>query len=591
MKAIVLVVCTVLFFTTAALSNQYVTPGTGVKYTLDDLVTNSGGRVTLTAGIYYVSDTISINTNDTLTLYTDATIKYAANTFLGVRKNGVLLIDPPNNVTFTADNLTSGYLGVKIDSSNASIIRKLTLEYAVSFRINDCNPTLDSCILQFNNHLTSTSFGNGAVSLFRASPLIKNCRFINNKLAAIQGGGNISNAPKILNNYFFANVTNNANVPQINLGATSAGADTVKIIGNTIIGASVMSGGIGFLPIGNAYAIINGNIIRKNRYGITFNGGANINAVISYNLIDSNNIQNNPNLGGSGIAFSGGSATSQQNSIVTGNIISNNLWGITIQNRSKPNLGNLSNADTTDDGKNQFYYNTNSSTPFIDLYNNSIDNISAENNFWNTHDLSVAETKIFHQVDNASLGLVDFDPIITSIPLPVSLTKFDAVKKERSVLLNWQTETEINTAYFNIQKSTDGRVFTTIGKVNAAGNTTSSSTYSYSDLDKLDGNAVFYRLQIVDKDGKTSYSNVKKLSRNSTFSFRIVPNPANHFITLEGEGIVTMKIVNLTGQTFIQQQLSLPVSEINISTLRPGNYVVYITDSKGNNASQRLIVQ
>jgi len=573
------------------MANQYITPGTGVKYTLDDLVSFSGGIVTLSGGVYSVSDTVYINTNDTLTIYADATVRYAQNSFLGTKKFAVLLINPPNNVTFTADNLTTGYFGVRLDSSDASIIRKLTIEYAVSFRVSDCSPIIDSCIFQYNNHLTSTTFGNGAIALFRANPIIKNCRFINNKRAAIQGGANISNAPKILNSYFFANNTVNANIPQINLGTTSNGSDTAKIIGNTIIGGSPMSGGIGFLPTGSVYAIISGNIIRKNRYGITFNGGANINAVISYNFIDSNNIQNDPSLGGSGIAFSGGNATSQQNSIVTGNTISNNLWGITIQQRSRPNLGNLSNTDTTDDGKNRFYYNTNSTTPYIDVYNNSVDNISAENNFWNTHDIAVAETKIFHQADNAALGLVDFDPLLISVPLPLTLIHFNAIKKEKSILLSWQTEKELNTAYFNIQRSKDARTFSTIGKVSAAGNATGVSGYFYTDADEHSGKEIFYRLQMVDRDGSTSYSTTRRVYLGSVFSFRILPNPATKNISIDGEGVVTLKIANLNGQTMLNQQLSLPASPVNISSLNSGVYVVHLISANGSIASQPLIVR
>lgn len=591
MKAslLAILICLVSF---NSIANQYLTPGTGVKYTLDDLVTNSGGSVTFTGGIYYVIDTVYINKNDTLTIYADATVRYGQNTFLGTKKDGVLLINPPNNVTFTADNLAVGYLGVRLDSSSASVIRKLTMEYAVSFRISDCSPTLDSCILQFNNHL-STTFGNGAISLFRANPIIKNCKFINNKRAAIQGGGNISNAPKIYNNYFFANDTDNENVPQINLGGTSNGSDTAKIIGNTIIGGSLMSGGIGFFPAlgGVTYAIVSNNIIRKNRYGVTFIGGATINSVTSYNIIDSNNIQNLPNSGGSGIAFSGGSSTSQQNSIVTGNIIRANLWGITIQNRSKPNLGNLSNADTTDDGKNQFINNTNAGTPDIDLYNNSVDVIMAENNYWNTDDPAIAEARIFHQADNGSLGLVDYDPILTSTVLPVTFSNFNAEKKDRGILLSWQTATEVNTAYFNIQRSADGRTFTNIGKVYAAGNTTTASAYSYYDVDEQQGKQMFYRLQVVDKDGKISYSNIRRVTLGSTFSFRILPNPASKNITIEGEGIVILKIVSLNGQEMMKQQLSLPGSPIDISSLRNGAYIIHLINSNGNIASQQLMVR
>ncbi|MBA2760805.1 MAG: hypothetical protein H0U39_02375, partial [Segetibacter sp.] len=78
--------------------------------------------------------------------------------------------------------------------------------------------------------------------------------------AAIQGGANIANAPRIIGNLFQGNNTLNLNVPQINLGAT--GNDTVRIMNNQMLRASSNSGGIGFLPLGNANVIITGNVIK-----------------------------------------------------------------------------------------------------------------------------------------------------------------------------------------------------------------------------------------------------------------------------------------------------------------------------------------
>ncbi|MBN8568643.1 MAG: T9SS type A sorting domain-containing protein, partial [Ignavibacteria bacterium] len=156
----------------------------------------------------------------------------------------------------------------------------------------------------------------------------------------------------------------------------------------------------------------------NNRYGINVQGGNSIKMVLlSYNQLDSNNIQNNPSLGGSGIACSGGTAVSQPNTIITGNLIRWNLWGITIQNRHKPNVGNITNADTTDDGKNVFVNNTNGTTPFIDLYDNSIDSIFAQNNYWNTSNIDSVALKIFDNTDNASLGVVYRTPIKSSSPI------------------------------------------------------------------------------------------------------------------------------------------------------------------------------
>lgn len=236
--------------------------------------------------------------------------------------------------------------------------------------------------------------------------------------------------------------------------------------------------------------------------------------MISYNRIEDNNIQNDPNLGGSGIAFSGGSSTSHQNTIVTGNIFSGNLWGITIFRQdaggvpisgAMPNLGNLNNADTTDDGKNYFINNTNATTPGIDLYNNSSDPIFAMGNYWNTNVEAEVENKIFHQADNSSLGLVTYSSFI----LPIKLLSFTARAQDKDVLLQWQTAHESNSAFFVVEKSYNGLDFSEINKLPAAGSSNTSLRYNTTDLlaGKFGGN-VYYRIKMTDADGSFTYSSI-----------------------------------------------------------------------------------
>jgi hypothetical protein len=494
-----------LLLTASSTFSNYFTPGTGIKWNLDDLVTNSGGRVTFSSGVYNVNDTVSVRATDTIYITTNATVKFAANTYFDV--TGSLIINPPTGVTFTAQDINTRYLGLRINATNATVLRKLTFEYANSLRLFNCNIPIDSSIFRLNTPVTT--FGNSAISLNTASPVITNCQFLNNQRAAIQGGANVNNAPKIINCLFQGNNTLDQNVPQINLGATSSGEDTVKILNNQILRSSTNSGGIGFLPIGNVYAIIKGNTIKNNRYGLTFNGGSNINAIVSYNQIDSNNIQGDPNLGGSGIAFSGGTSTSHQNVIVTGNLIRWNLWGVTIGatttgGGSKPNLGNLTNSDTTDDGKNQFIGNTNAATPRIDLYNNNVDSIYAQNNYWGTDNPDTIEARIFHKPDNSSLGWVIYSNYIV---LPIELTKFAATANNNSVLLTWQTSLESNSDYFEIERSYNGDSFYSIGKVAASNTMSAVRSYSFTDVD-ASGDKIYYRIKLVDKDNKFKYSEV-----------------------------------------------------------------------------------
>lgn len=399
----------------------YYTPGTGVKWNLDDLVTNSGGVVTFGSGFYTFNDTVKVRAGDTLYIYSDATVKFALNKSLAV--SGTLLINPPTGVLFTPLDTANKYSGVRIDSSNSSVVRKLTMEYSVAFRITDGSAIVDSCIFRYNGLATST-LTNAAMVVLRTNnrTTVSNCQFIDNYRAAIQSGSNINTPMTISNNYFIGNNRLFINTPQINLTNSGVG-DTIKIINNTLLKPSTNSGGISFLSsAGQLNAIVTGNIIKNNRYGINVQGGSSIAYVrIAYNQIDSNNIQGNPSLGGSGIACSGGTAASRPNTIITGNIIRWNLWGVTIQNGSKPNVGNIANADTSDDGKNVFVNNWNSTTPYIDLYNNSniADTIYAQNNYWNTSNTDSVALKIMDKTDLGSLGPVYYTPIKNYTPSTV----------------------------------------------------------------------------------------------------------------------------------------------------------------------------
>lgn len=381
---------------------NYSTPGTGKSWNLDSLVTYSGGNVTMSSGNYLFNDTIVISLSDTVKVTTNATMKFATSVFVDIF--GVFIVNAPDSARITAQDTTTKYLGLKYeDQSDGSYLRRLIFEYGNSIRMLDCDITIDNCIIRFNT--LNSSFASGAISLFRSNSIITNNKIYRNRRAAIVSGANIASSPVIENNLIYENDTDNANVPQINFGAT--GPATMIIRGNTIIGLYIMSGGISFLPVGSIpYVIIENNIIKKNRYGIAIAGGSS-NFYINNNVIDSNNIQGSPTLGGSGINFNG---TATQSSIVTRNIIRGNLWGITIQGTAKPNMGNLSNADTTDIGLNQIYNNGNSGKIF-DLFNNTVDSIKAENNYWGNGNADTVETHIFHKTDSTVLGFVDYLPL------------------------------------------------------------------------------------------------------------------------------------------------------------------------------------
>ena len=161
---------------------------------------------------------------------------------------------------------------------------------------------------------------------------------------------------------------------------------------------------------GNVNVVIDNNIIRGNRYGITMLG-INDSAEITNNIIEDNNIQGDPNLGGSGINLN--SSSISEDVIVSGNEIRRNLWGITLQGEATINLGD----DASNPGNNTFAENGNGGEIYA-LYNNTANPILAKNNCWIEDQQSTeqqVEDVIFHSVDDSNLGEVTFTPFLCGI--------------------------------------------------------------------------------------------------------------------------------------------------------------------------------
>ena len=96
-------------------------------------------------------------------------------------------------------------------------------------------------------------------------------------------------------------------------------------------------------------------------------------------------------------------------------------------------------------------------------------------------------------------------------PLPVKLLEFYVKKNSGKNLLQWTTSTENNSDYFNIERSNNAQSFETIGRVKASGFSSSAVKYNFTDADPLKG-INYYRLAMIDKDGRLEYSKIISIS-------------------------------------------------------------------------------
>jgi uncharacterized repeat protein (TIGR01451 family) len=169
-------------------------------------------------------------------------------------------------------------------------------------------------------------------------------------------------------------------------------------------------------------------------------------------------------------------------------------------------------------------------------------------------------------------------------PMPVKFTSFNAsLLNDRSALLKWVTQSEVNNDYFEIERSTDGVHFESRGKVTGNGSTSMTHNYSFTDVININAPIIYYRLRIMDNDGKYTFSKIIALKVNGSISvdnFNVFPNP---FITDIKVSLTSAEDVNAGFRI-----LSFDGKEIQHRTigLQKGNNIVVLNDfgtlPKGN---------
>ncbi len=424
---------------------QYTTPNTGVNWNLDDLVSNSGGVVTGTFPNYTINNKIIVSINDRIYINPGTTVLFSGST-TGFDVNGKFLAIGTVTDSIIFSSLTQDSTGLAyngfyfLDTSvdSACIINFAKIEYAYyGLRCVSANPTLS------NSYLWKCRRGANLSSV--SSPIISHNRIERSYeygITLTTGSSPLIEWNELINN----NSQNTSPKNQISIG--TQGDNSPTILHNKIQGGMFnKTGGISIstLFVGSASSSeIAYNEIFNNSFGIAMTGSNPITCYIHNNLIYNNNINPDVMTSGSGINTYGTVVIAP---IVSRNTIYGNWWGVTIQigitgqPGANPNLGNLDNADTTDNGLNNIYGNVQSSNVY-DLYNNTFDPIYAQNNDWGVYDSTLIEDHIFHFVDDSTLGLVTFMPFSNTIP--VEITSFAANVIDGHVVLNWVTATEVN---------------------------------------------------------------------------------------------------------------------------------------------------
>jgi subtilisin-like proprotein convertase family protein len=173
--------------------------------------------------------------------------------------------------------------------------------------------------------------------------------------------------------------------------------------------------------------------------------------------------------------------------------------------------------------------------------------------------------------------MTSWNIVFGATALPLELLSFSGSAFDGHNMLKWETGVEKGMSHIEVERSFDAITFSTLANVQTKG---TSSTYSYSDALGTEGN-VFYRLRLVDFDGKSSYSNTVKLSASNTKgtnSLKLNPNPTKGILTLtvKDKNLVgtEAKVIDQVGKIVHSFEIKSETQSIDFSQYPPAFYTI-----------------
>jgi hypothetical protein len=185
-------------------------------------------------------------------------------------------------------------------------------------------------------------------------------------------------------------------------------------------------------------------------------------------------------------------------------------------------------------------------------------------------------------------GLAVDDFTISSIILPVTFEKVSAQRNDNKTDIFFSTASEVNNDFFTIERSSEGMDFEVVGRLQGAGNATSTQKYYFEDRDVPSG-VLYYRIKQTDFDGRFDYSNVVKVNG--------IANKIDVFSRRTGGQIVVrtaidnydLEVFSISGiRLFYQQNLSLD-AEISLQNVPSGMCIVRLVAPQGVVSKQIML--
>jgi len=235
-------------------------------------------------------------------------------------------------------------------------------------------------------------------------------------------------------------------------------------------------------------------------------------------------------------------------------------------------------------------------TPFMGMWQGNVcirlvdpDIVNAANTTFRVEVAYQVNSAQFAVFDNLSIGP-------SQIPLPVEFIGLVANRNNDAVELKWDVGEEINVKEYQVEKSSNGTMFSTAGAVNSKG----KSIYTFTDMGVDRKSTIYYRVKSVDNDGRYKYSGIVRLAATGNSSYgngmTLYPVPAKNEVTLEHKQLYANARITITTADgrILKTIIPSPGSShtpINLSGITPGIYILRLDDGKGGVETSKFIKQ
>lgn len=205
--------------------------------------------------------------------------------------------------------------------------------------------------------------------------------------------------------------------------------------------------------------------------------------------------------------------------------------------------------------------------------------------------------------NNSAVWIDDID-VSKVKPLPIKLLTFNGFKENNVNKILWQTSAEYNNLKFELQRSTDGKHFTSIASIESkANNGTSNVSLNYSIVDYTANLVDYYRLKVMDKDSNSfEIQEIIKITGELPFAIsaqKTFPNPATNMVNTlvysKYKTTAVYKIINESGNIVKAETIIIEagdnIIQTDISRFNKGVYYVKVENRIGKAGNAKSFIK